>query len=103
MTHLRDLYAAIEPYVSGRLGVDEIHSLYWEECGNPNGIPVVFLHGGPGGGCSATSRRFFDPARYRVILFDQRARADRLPTVSCATTRRRTSSPTWKNCASFGD
>ena len=72
MTHLRDLYAAIEPYVSGRLGVDEIHSLYWEECGNPNGIPVVFLHGGPGGGCSATSRRFFDPARYRVILFDQR-------------------------------
>jgi proline iminopeptidase len=52
--------------------VDEIHSLYWEECGNPNGIPVVFLHGGPGGGCSATSRRFFDPARYRVILFDQR-------------------------------
>ncbi len=72
MVILRDLYPAIEPYVSGRLGVDEIHSLYWEECGNPNGIPVVFLHGGPGGGCSASSRRFFDPARYRVILFDQR-------------------------------
>jgi proline iminopeptidase len=72
MTTIRDLYPAIEPCVSGRLQVDEIHSLYWEECGNPNGIPVVFLHGGPGGGCSATSRRFFDPARYRVILFDQR-------------------------------
>ena len=68
----RDLYPAIEPYASGHLEVDEIHSLYWEECGNANGIPVVFLHGGPGGGCSATSRRFFDPGRYRVILFDQR-------------------------------
>jgi proline iminopeptidase len=72
MTELRDLYPTIEPYTSGRLRVDEIHNLYWEECGNPEGIPVVFLHGGPGGGCSATSRRFFDPARYRIILFDQR-------------------------------
>jgi proline iminopeptidase len=72
MTMLRDLYPGIEPYVSGRLQVDEIHSLYWEECGNPDGIPVVFLHGGPGGGCSATSRRFFDPAGFRVILLDQR-------------------------------
>jgi proline iminopeptidase len=72
MTMLRELYPAIESYVSGRLWVDEIHALYWEESGNPNGIPVVFLHGGPGGGCSASSRRFFDPARYRIILFDQR-------------------------------
>jgi len=72
MVELRDLYPPIEPYVSGRLRVDEIHTMYWEECGNPEGIPVVFLHGGPGGGCSATSRRFFDPARYRIILFDQR-------------------------------
>jgi len=72
MTTLRELYPAIEPYVSGRLRVDEIHSLYWEECGRPDGIPVAFLHGGPGGGCSATSRRFFDPARYRIVLFDQR-------------------------------
>ncbi len=72
MAILRDLYPEIEPYASGRIGVDEIHSLYWEECGNPNGLPVVFLHGGPGGGCSATSRRYFDPAHYRVILFDQR-------------------------------
>jgi proline iminopeptidase len=72
MTALRDLYPAIEPYASGHLEVDEIHALYWEECGNPAGIPVLFLHGGPGGGCSAASRRFFDPQRYRVILFDQR-------------------------------
>src|SRR5271167_3374823 len=72
MSTLRDLYPVIEPYVSGRLAVDEIHAVYWEECGNPDGIPVVFLHGGPGGGCSASSRRFFDPARYRVVLFDQR-------------------------------
>ena len=72
MNVLRELYPAIEPYATGRLSVDAIHSLYWEECGNPAGVPVVFLHGGPGGGCSAMSRRFFDPARYRVVLFDQR-------------------------------
>ncbi len=72
MTALRDFYPVIEPYASGRLPVDEIHTLYWEECGNPDGIPVVFLHGGPGGGCSETSRRFFDPSRYRIVLFDQR-------------------------------
>ena len=72
MTTLRDLHPEIEPYASGRLEADEIHSLYWEECGNPKGIPVVFLHGGPGGGCSPTSRRYFDPTRYRVVLFDQR-------------------------------
>jgi proline iminopeptidase len=72
MPALREFYPAIEPYASGRLDVDAIHSLYWEECGNPGGIPVVFLHGGPGGGCSTTSRRFFDPARFRVLLVDQR-------------------------------
>jgi proline iminopeptidase len=69
---VRDLYPTIEPYLSGNLPVDDVHILYWEECGNPTGIPVVFLHGGPGGGCSATSRRFFDPARYRIVLIDQR-------------------------------
>jgi proline iminopeptidase len=72
MTDLRQLYPVIDPYASGRLTVDELHTLHWEECGNPGGIPVVFLHGGPGGGCSETSRRYFDPRRYRVILFDQR-------------------------------
>ena len=67
-----EFYPPIEPYRSGRLVVDAIHSLYWEECGNPDGVPVVFLHGGPGAGCSPDHRRFFDPQRYRILLFDQR-------------------------------
>jgi len=67
-----DLYPAIEPYRTGRLPVDEIHTVYWEECGNPSGVPVVFLHGGPGAGCSPEHRRFFDPQYYRIVLFDQR-------------------------------
>jgi proline iminopeptidase len=66
------LYPAIEPFAKGMLDVGQGHSIYFEECGNPVGIPVVFLHGGPGGGCSDTSRRFFDPNRYRIVLFDQR-------------------------------
>ncbi len=80
MPTLRDWYPAIQPYVSGRLPVDEIHTLYWEECGNPHGIPVVFLHGGPGGGCSASSRRYFDPAQFRIVLFDQRGAGRSTPT-----------------------
>lgn len=76
---LRDLYPPIEPTATGWLPVDPIHSLYWEECGSPDGIPVVFLHGGPGGGCSPTSRQFFDPARYRIILFDQRGAGKSTP------------------------
>jgi proline iminopeptidase len=52
--------------------VDELHTLYWEECGNPDGQPVLFLHGGPGAGTSPSHRRFFDPAHYRIVLFDQR-------------------------------
>ena len=67
-----ELYPPIEPTASGFLTVDAGHALYWEVCGNPRGIPALFLHGGPGGGCSATSRRFFDPSRYRIVLFDQR-------------------------------
>ncbi len=66
------LYPPVEPYLTGRLGVGDGHSLYWEECGSPHGKPVVFLHGGPGGGCSPQYRRYFDPAAYRIILFDQR-------------------------------
>lgn len=68
----RTLYPAIEPYRTGKLKVSEIHTLYWEESGNPDGQPVVFLHGGPGGGTSPSNRRFFDPHFYRIILFDQR-------------------------------
>jgi proline iminopeptidase len=67
-----DLYPSIEPYRTGRLPVDGIHSIYWEECGNPTGVPVLFLHGGPGAGCSPEHRRFFDPQYYRIVLFDQR-------------------------------
>ena len=72
MTRNGDLYPSIEPYRAGRLPVDDIHSLYWEECGNPMGVPVLFLHGGPGAGCSPEHRRFFDPQHYRIVLFDQR-------------------------------
>jgi proline iminopeptidase len=68
----RELYPPIEPYDSGYLQVSELHRVYYEQCGNPRGKPVVFLHGGPGAGCSPKSRRFFDPARYRIVLFDQR-------------------------------
>lgn len=66
------LYPEIEPYHIGRLQVSELHDLYFEESGNPDGKPVVFLHGGPGGGTDPKHRRFFDPSRYRIILFDQR-------------------------------
>ncbi len=69
---MRQLYPAIRPYTSQRLEVGEGHRLYVEECGSPEGIPVLFVHGGPGAGCSEQDRRFFDPERYRIILFDQR-------------------------------
>ncbi len=66
------LYPAITPYRRGRLRVSPLHELYFEESGNPRGKPVVFLHGGPGGGTSPAMRRFFNPRRYRIVLFDQR-------------------------------
>lgn len=69
---MTDLYPQIKPYSSGLLPVDGGHELYWEQCGNPEGVPVVFLHGGPGSGCESYHRRFFDPDRYRILLFDQR-------------------------------
>jgi proline iminopeptidase len=68
----RSLYPEIEPYDSGKLRVSPLHEIYYEQCGNPNGKPVVFLHGGPGGGIEPRHRRFFDPAAYRIVLFDQR-------------------------------
>lgn len=67
-----ELYPEIKPYATHQLAVDERHTLYVEECGNPKGMPVVFLHGGPGSGCDVWHRRFFDPERYRIVLFDQR-------------------------------
>lgn len=76
---LRSFYPAIEPFQHGMLDVGDGHLIYWEECGNPQGKPVVFLHGGPGSGCSENHRRLFDPARYRIVLFDQRGCGRSLP------------------------
>jgi proline iminopeptidase len=67
-----DLYPEIEPYETGWLAVDDIHTLYWEQAGNPKGVPAVFLHGGPGSGAAAAHRRFFDANHYRVVVYDQR-------------------------------
>ncbi len=69
---MRTLYEPIEPYARHRLAVDAPHVLSVEESGNPAGLPVLFLHGGPGAGCEPYHRRFFDPRRYRIVLFDQR-------------------------------
>ncbi len=66
------IYPPVEPFDTGFLDVDTLHSIYWEQCGNPSGVPVVFFHGGPGAGASPTHRRFFDPNHYRIIIFDQR-------------------------------
>ncbi|MEY2152626.1 MULTISPECIES: prolyl aminopeptidase [Rhodanobacter] len=68
----RSFYPEIEPYDRGMLKVSELHTLYYEQSGNPDGKPVVFLHGGPGGGTNPKCRRFFDPKVYRIVLFDQR-------------------------------
>ncbi|HYL47851.1 MAG TPA: prolyl aminopeptidase [Stellaceae bacterium] len=68
----QDLFPPIEPYQSGMLPLDGHHTMYWEQSGNPAGLPAVFLHGGPGAGATPTHRRFFDPAIYRIVVFDQR-------------------------------
>lgn len=67
-----DLFSPLDPFQTGRLQVDDVHNLYWEQSGNPDGVPVLFLHGGPGAGASPTHRRFFDPTFYRIIILDQR-------------------------------
>jgi proline iminopeptidase len=79
MDKLIEYFPEIAPYKTEFLKVSDIHNLYVEQCGNPNGRPVVFLHGGPGGGVSADHRRFFDPAHYRIILFDQRGSGKSTP------------------------
>ena len=66
------IYNEIEPYAQGYMAAGGLHRIYWEQCGNPQGQPVLFLHGGPGAGCSPSHRRFFDPQFYRIVLFDQR-------------------------------
>src|SRR5687767_9471094 len=68
----RGLYPQIEPYRTGVLRVSHTHDIYFEECGNPYGKPAVFVHGVPGGAVQPSHRRFFDPAAYRIVLFDQR-------------------------------
>ena len=69
---MRELYPDIQASANYRLKVDQLHTLYVEEMGNPQGIPVIYLHGGPGSGCNENHRRYFDPGKYRVVLFDQR-------------------------------
>jgi proline iminopeptidase len=76
---MKTLYEPIEPYDRGRLAVSKIHTLYYEQCGNPQGRPVVFLHGGPGGGLIPDYRRYFDPEVYRIVLFDQRGSGESTP------------------------
>src|SRR5579872_1436141 len=78
----RTLYPEIAPYKTGRLPVGSGHELYFEESGNPQGKPVVFLHGGPGGGTEPKQRRFFDPRAYRIVLFDQRGCGKSTPRAS---------------------
>ena len=67
-----ELFPEIEPYSAGILKLDGVHAMYWEQSGNPEGPPVLFLHGGPGAGASAAHRRFFDPVHFRIVIFDQR-------------------------------
>lgn len=71
-TYPYNLYPALDTFESSMIKVDDIHEVYYEVCGNPDGAPVVFLHGGPGSGCNPTQRRFFDPLHYKIILIDQR-------------------------------
>ena len=68
----RDIYPEIKPFDSGNITLDSPHQMYWEVSGNPDGVPVLFLHGGPGAGASAEHRRFFDPGFYRIVIYDQR-------------------------------
>lgn len=79
---MHTLYPEIQPYATHHFPVEHPHVLYVEECGNPQGIPVVFLHGGPGAGFQAWNRRFFDPTRYRIVLFDQRGAGKSTPHAS---------------------
>src|SRR5947207_12055617 len=76
---MQTFYPSIKAYAEHRLKVDAIHELYIEECGNPNGIPILVVHGGPGAGCEPYHRRFFDPELYRIILFDQRGSGLSIP------------------------
>ncbi|MFK4227806.1 prolyl aminopeptidase [Streptomyces sp. NPDC019890] len=81
-----ELYPPIEPYDKGMLDVGDGNFVYWEVCGNPDGKPVLVVHGGPGSGCGTGVRRYFDPDRYRIVLFDQRGCGRSIPHASNPTT-----------------
>jgi len=78
------LYPECEPYASGHLGLSARHSMHWEVCGDPDGVPIVFLHGGPGGGSLPHHRRFYDPAFWRIVLYDQRGAGRSTPVAELA-------------------
>ncbi|WP_417831321.1 prolyl aminopeptidase [Terasakiella sp.] len=80
--HGSNLFPTLSPNHSGMLDVGDGHSIYWEECGNPDGQPILFLHGGPGAGCAPVHRRFFDPDHYRIVLLDQRGCGRSVPAAS---------------------
>jgi proline iminopeptidase len=67
-----ELYPEIEPYATGRLVLSPPHEMYWEQSGTPDGVPILFLHGGPGAGAAPSHRRYFDPTHYRIVIYDQR-------------------------------
>jgi proline iminopeptidase len=81
-TPRRELYPELEPFASGWMQTDSVHEIYFEECGNPQGQPVLVLHGGPGGAVNPAMRRYFDPSIYRIILFDQRGCGKSRPNAS---------------------
>ena len=81
-TDRRTLYPELAPYRTGRLEVSDVHEIYFEESGNPDGKPAIFVHGGPGGGCTPTHRRYHDPEAYRIITFDQRGCGQSTPYAS---------------------
>jgi len=99
MTERRGFYPPIEAYNQGMLEVSPIHTVYYEESGNPKGKPVVFVHGGPGGGTDPKHRRFFDPQRYRIVLFDQRGCVAARRMHASMATRLGRLSRTWKRFA----
>jgi proline iminopeptidase len=76
------LYPDIEPYATGRIPLDAVHTMYWEACGSAQGVPVAFLHGGPGGGCLPHHRRYYDPAFWNIVLYDQRGAGRSTPQAS---------------------
>ena len=84
---MHDFFPPLEPYNKGFLKVSDIHTLYWEECGNPEGRPVIFLHGGPGGGVAPDHRRFFDPQSYRIILLIKEDLDNPLPVLNFVKTQ----------------